>query len=293
MMCLLSNSLLFSQGVAINTDGSAPDVSAGLDIYYTNKGFLLPRLTQEQIWSISSPANGLQVFCTTDDKMYIFVSAANQWKEVAYGTGTHTPGTCGYTITKSHMAGPVAPITKTVYYVTVTNIPGEPSKCWITSNLGADHQATAKDDATEASAGWYFQFNRMQGYKHDGTNRTPNTTWIISIDENSGWLAANDPCSLELGTGWRLPTITEWTNVDASGDWYNWNGPWNSALKLHATGYLDNSDGSLEQRAFSGYYWSSNQSNSSFGQDLGFLNIYCDVEENEKAFGFTIRCLRD
>jgi hypothetical protein len=30
-------------------------------------------------------------------------------------------------------------------------------------NLGADHQATSVDDATEAFAGGYWQFNRIQG----------------------------------------------------------------------------------------------------------------------------------
>jgi hypothetical protein len=70
-------------------------------------------------------------------------------------------------------------------------------------------------DATDASAGWYWQFNQKQGFKHDGNN--PNSlinTWITSINENSGWLSVNDPCSISLGKGWRLPTQTEWENVD-------------------------------------------------------------------------------
>ncbi len=134
------------------------------------------------------------------------------------------------------MAGAVAPVAKSVTYGTVTNIPGEPSKCWITSNLGASQQATAVNDATEASAGWYWQFNRKQGYKHDGTTRTPNTTWIGSISETSDWVTANDPCTIELGSGWRIPTSTEWTNVDASGGWTDRNGPWTSGLKLHPAG---------------------------------------------------------
>ncbi len=139
---------------------------------------------------------------------------------------------CG-SLTINHVEGNVAPVSKTVTYGTIYNIPGEPSKCWITSNLGADHQATAVNDVTEASAGWYWQFNRKQGYKQDGSTVTPsrNTT---SIDENSDWLVTNDPCTTELGTGWRIPTRTEWENVDASGSWNNWNGPWSSGLKLHA-----------------------------------------------------------
>jgi hypothetical protein len=68
--------------------------------------------------------------------------------------------TCGSAMTINHKAGAVAPVNKTATYATVTNVTGEPSKCRITSNLGADHKATAKNDATEASAGWYWQFNR-------------------------------------------------------------------------------------------------------------------------------------
>ncbi len=72
--------------VGIRTASPAP--SAAVDISSTDKGFLMPRLTLTQIQSISEPANGLQVFCTTDDKIYIFVGSESQWKEVAYGTGT-------------------------------------------------------------------------------------------------------------------------------------------------------------------------------------------------------------
>jgi hypothetical protein len=120
-----------------------------------------------------------------------------------------TTFTCGNSISKTHVAGSVAPVTKSTTYGTVSGIPGEESKCWITSNLGSDHQATSVDDATEASAGWYWQFNRMQGYKHDGAIRTPNTAWTTWIGENSNWLIASDPCHIELGGAWRLPTASE------------------------------------------------------------------------------------
>jgi hypothetical protein len=180
-----------------------------------------------------------------------------------------------------------------VTYGTVTNIPGATSKCWITSNLGADHQATAKNDATEASAGWYWQFNRMQGFKHDGSTRTPNTTWLTSINENSNWLTANDPCALELGIGWRLPTYTEWTNVVASGGWTNWNGPWNSGLKMHAAGFLYFSDGSLTSRGSYGRCWSSSQFDNSNGWFPNIYDVNCYVYYISKAFGYSSRCLRD
>jgi hypothetical protein len=201
--------------------------------------------------------------------------------------------TCGSSITINHVTGEVAPVNKTVTYGTVTNIPGEPTKCWITSNLGADHQATAVSDATEASAGWYWQFNRKQGYKHTGTVRTPNTTWITSIDEDFDWQAANDPCALELGSGWRLPTLIEWDNVYAGGNWNNWNGPWNSALKMHAAGGLGSNDGFLYNRGSIGDYWSSKQGGINLGFYLCFGNTYSYWQEDYKASAKPLRCLRE
>jgi len=200
---------------------------------------------------------------------------------------------CGDSITINHVAGAVSPVNKTVTYGTVTNIPGETSKCWITSNLGADQQATAVDDATEPSAGWYWQFNRKQGYKHDGTTRTPNTPWNTNINENSNWIAANDPCTLELGSGWRIPTNTEWNNVHTSGGWYDWNGPWNSGLKLHAAGYLDPYNGSLAQRGSKGEYFSSTQYSNTVGWTFYFTSITCIMTNLGKEYGFTLRCLKD
>ena len=201
---------------------------------------------------------------------------------------------CGIsTLTINHVAGAVAPVTKTTTYGTVTNIPGELTKCWITSNLGSDHQANAVSDATEASAGWYWQFNRKQGYKHDGTTRTPNTTWISSIVETSDWITANDPCNIELGTTWHLPTYTEWYNVDNVGGWTTWTGPWGSGLKLHAAGYLDYSGGSLYGRGSYGYYWSSTQNDATNGWYLSFGSGFSDVYDNDLANGFAVRCVLD
>jgi hypothetical protein len=200
---------------------------------------------------------------------------------------------CGDPFTRNHLAsGGVAPVDKTVTYGTATNIPGELTKCWITRNLGAAQQATVVSDATEASAGWYFQFNRKQGYQYI-SSRIPATTWFSSISESSNWITANDPCAIELGTGWRIPTNTEWTNVDASDNWTNWNGPFGSALKLHAAGYLNYSVGSLNGRGSNGDYWSSTQSDATNGWELYFSSGYSPMFNSYKASGFSARCVRD
>jgi hypothetical protein len=281
--------------VGINTNGNTPDPSAMLDVKSTTKGTLLTRMTAAELASISSPANGLQVFCTTNGKMYIYVADAGVWKELAYGTGTITPPfSCGIAFTIIHLTSRgIAPVDKTVTYGTVNNIPGELTKCWITRNLGASQQATGPSDATEASAGWYWQFNRKQGYQHDGTTRTPASTWITSINESLNWIPDSDPCTLELGPAWRIPTYAEWSNVMASGGWGNWWGPYGSALKLHAAGLLSNSSGSLSLRGSFGFYWSSVQYNAVYGWSLKFLSDQTIMDYMDKIYGFPTRCLRN
>jgi hypothetical protein len=200
---------------------------------------------------------------------------------------------CGSVITVTHQTGVVAPVNKTVTYGIIGNVPGEALKCWITSNLGASHQAVAINDATEASAGWYWQFNHKQGYMHDGTNRTPDTQWVTSYNESSDWLPVNDPCTIELGTPWRIPTNTEWTNVKNTGGWTNGNGPWNSDLKMHTSGYLDFGSGSLADRGTWGYYWGSNQFSVTHSRSLYFNLVNLNMYWLDKAYGFTLRCIKD
>jgi hypothetical protein len=279
--------------VAISANGSSPDNSAMLDVQSTNRGILLPRMTKEQIESIQNPANGLIVYCITNDKFYAYTSRAKYWKEISFGSEVITPFfNCGDSLWIDHIAGDVAPESETITYGTVANIPGEPTKCWITSNLGANHQADSINDPSEAAAGWYWQFNLKQGYKCSaGSNIYPLWT-ILSLNENSNWALPNDPCNLELGGSWRIPTYTEWFNIDAVGLWTNWNGPWNSALKLHTAGTIQ-TEGYLFYRGLHGSYWSSTEKNSSMGYNIFFIDALCQLVNDYKTMGATIRCLRE
>jgi hypothetical protein len=66
--------------VAINTDGSAPDGSAMLDITSTSKGLLIPRMTISQRNSIPSPTNGLVIFQTDEPKgIYFYDGSVGSW----------------------------------------------------------------------------------------------------------------------------------------------------------------------------------------------------------------------
>lgn len=293
MMFVLSCSTVLAQ-VGFSTDNSAPDSSAMLDVKSTSMGVLMPRMTLAQILAIQNPSNGLTVFCNTESRYYVFNSVSGQWKAISGGTGAlGQPFPCGINIRVDHKAGPVAPVTKTVIYGTLTGVPGVPTKCWITSNLGADRQATAVTDTTEASAGWYWQFNRKQAYKHSASGRTPNTAWVTPITENSNWTASNDPCTLELGTPWRIPTGTELTNlfntVSLPGTW--------SWLKMHYSGELNYYSGNLTSRGVAGNYWASTQAaDLTYAEALVLFTdpmILCGMFSAGKAGGYSIRCVRD
>lgn len=84
--------MVVSSDGAVGIGTSTPHASAQLEVASTTGGFLLPRMSRDQIASISSPADGLQVYNTTDGKLYIFVGPDHQWKEVAYGPGVIYPG---------------------------------------------------------------------------------------------------------------------------------------------------------------------------------------------------------
>ena len=71
---------------------------------------------------------------------------------------------CGCPLTVTHTAGTVAPVTRTVTYGTVSTTLTGATECWITQNFGAINQATSATDATDAAAGWYWEWDTQQGY---------------------------------------------------------------------------------------------------------------------------------
>ena len=52
--------------ISINEDGSTPDSSAILDVSSSNKGLLIPRMTETERDAISNPAVGLMIYNTTN-----------------------------------------------------------------------------------------------------------------------------------------------------------------------------------------------------------------------------------
>ncbi len=67
----------FSQNMGINATGAAADSSAILDIASTDRGLLIPRMTTLQRDAITRPANGLQIYNTTNNTIDIYQNT--QW----------------------------------------------------------------------------------------------------------------------------------------------------------------------------------------------------------------------
>jgi hypothetical protein len=289
-----ANAIYIKSTDNIGIGTATPHSSAALEISSTSKGFLPPRMTVSEIEAISTPANGLIVFCTTDNKYYGYLSYYSTWQEISFGnSGINSGFTCGSTIIRNHVAGNIAPVNKNTSYETVfTNLSGS-DKCWITNNLGSAIPAASATDATESAAGWYWQFNRPQGFKHDGTTRTPNSVWITTINEYTDWQSSNDPCLILIGPGWRIPTYMEWYNADLNGGWDNYNETFSSVLKLHAAGQLSYTDGSLISRGSSGVYWSNAYSDPTLSWCLGINSSLSTLSLNYKTAGKPVRCIRD
>jgi large repetitive protein len=78
---LLLTSVPTLSQVAINTDGSAPNSSAMLDVKSYSKGMLIPRMSTEQRNAIVSPATGLLVFNTSTNAFDYYTGSA--WLSVS------------------------------------------------------------------------------------------------------------------------------------------------------------------------------------------------------------------
>ncbi len=77
-----------SDGTGVNTD--TPDPSAIMDMVSTSRGFLIPRLTENQRGNIISPAIGLMIYNTTDKSIDVYTG--DGWHQLMHDA-PNAPGT--------------------------------------------------------------------------------------------------------------------------------------------------------------------------------------------------------
>jgi uncharacterized protein (TIGR02145 family) len=175
-------------------------------------------------------------------------------------------------------------------------------------NLGASQAATSSTDAS--AYGDLYQWGRKaDGHqcRNSGTTSTLSSTdqpnhanFILapnypydwrSPQNNNLWQGVNginNPCP----SGYRLPTNTEQDAERTSWSQNNSIGAFGSPLKLPLSGLRFNADGSLYYVGSGGYYWSSTvNGTSSWNLDFYSGNAY--MYYYDRAYGFSVRCLKD
>lgn len=276
---------LFSQGVAINNDGSAPNSSAILDIKSTSLGVLFPRMTKAQRDAISSPVAGLVIF-NTDNKL-LEIYDGTVWTsitgEIICGKSTLEHGGFSYGTVKYN------------------------GQCWLDRNLGATQAAASVTDPN--SYGHLYQWGRLTDGHQVPTSGTTSTisssstpghgNFILSNSSPYDWLNPqnnnlwnsasnylNNPCPV----GWRLPSNTEW--FDAAQNWNNISDAFNSPLRISAAGYRLRTNGSLKDQGDNTYIWTSGVTGANA------ISMYLNPSTsglggNNRAHGFSVRCILD
>ena len=153
-----------------------PDASAELDITSTTRGLLVPRMTADQRDAITSPSQGLIIFCT----------------DCASGEGA---------LQSKFTSGWRSFITE--------GLPGETTsgtgKVWMDRNLGATQAATFGSDP--ASYGDLYQWGRNSDGHQIRTSSTTTSGPVASGSEGSNFiLTTGDWLSTRDDTRWNGST---------------------------------------------------------------------------------------
>ncbi|NVO21558.1 MAG: hypothetical protein HXX13_17790 [Bacteroidetes bacterium] len=239
------------------------------------------------------------------NRTYYVRAYATNFSGTTYGNELSftTSNACPSTVSHGYVSG-ISPDTSAQFNITytynvITANPAWGGKCWTMKNLGATNEATSAQDVDPNHDGWYFQFNKKQGFYDDGATLTPSSKWSVEYPDG-GWSSENDPCLQLLGSGWRIPTVAEWqiftyASVENGGLYAGgYTTAFNSSLKLNASGIVYQQ--ALYYRGSEAYYWSG-EINSTYptwdGNSLRIQSNYSDFYGTDKTYGCSVRCIKD
>lgn len=285
LLLFLIGTLSVHAQVGINTDGSAPDGSAILDVKSTTKGFLLSRMTTIQQQAIAQPAIGLIVFNTDSANIYYF-------------TGSYWIGIGGNIDTISHCGMDVNYAGQSYATVKIGN------QCWFAENLNVGNYIPGTQNQT----------NNDIIEKYCYSNNTANCDVYGGLYQWSEMMEyVTTPGSQGIcPPGWHIPTDAEYTTLmDSVGGasmagcelketgtshWYSPNYCANNNSGFTAFGGgINKNTGTFERRKEQAFFWSSTASSGTFAWYRYIHYNITNVDRSAwyKTWGYSVRCLQD
>jgi uncharacterized protein (TIGR02145 family) len=191
----------------------------------------------------------------------------------------------------------------------VVDVTSSTGAIWMDRNLGASQVATSSADA--AANGNLYQWGRAADGHEDresavtatkATTDTPgHSSFIIGANTPYDWLipqnnslwqgvaGVNNPCP----TGYRLATSAELSLVRTTGfSSNNAAAAFGGILKLPVAGNRNPSSAALNNVVRNGRYWCSTV-NGTLVNSLYFIRSVAYILSNDRAFGFSVRCIKD
>ena len=289
LLAIFTSIVATAQSVGINADGAAASASAMLDVSSTTKGFLPPRMTGAQRATITSPAQGLMIYCTdcgsSGEPQYY---DGTQWKKLIDGTATLPPPT---EVVIGTQTWEIKNLDVTTYSDgTVIPEVSDPTQ-WAALTTGAwcyYNNTTANGTTYGKLYNWYAVAGIWdEASKTDATLRKKlaPTGWHVPTDAE--WTTLTTTLGGTSVAGGKMKATTLWNspNTDAT----------NSSGFTGLPGGCRYDDGAFGDVGYGGYWWSSSEDEAASAWYRSLHYDYGDADSgaSNKPDGSSVRYLRD